>query len=343
MGKIRATGRVCVRGLCAGLILAASTSTWGVETTSEHFVAKASLINGNNGGGQQRYSYLAVAMFHPSSFAGTVTAVSSNAVIDANASWTQNQFDGTNGVHYIEFENGAMADILLTDAATRSLSFPGTLPEGVTVGDSFKVRKHTTIADIFGPNNETGLQAGLNSSQADNILLSIPETQDSVTLFYANIPGFEGWYRFDYFEASKTVVYPEQAFIIRRRGAEDLTLLTDGVAKQGPTRFPIFPGYNLINTAKQNGGMTLNELGLFTGDADTGLAPGRNANEADNVVLILPDQTSAIYFYFNLPGFTGWYDFSYNPADQTVIEANTAFFIHRKSQRPMFQWAIPSE
>src|SRR5436309_12200477 len=161
MGKVYAT----LNGLA---LAAALTLTNGrvaaVETTSENFVTTATALQGTTGT-VPRVNFFGVQMVSPVAYAGKVTAASTGQLVDGNANWKQDQFNGTNGNYYAEFDSGLYADVVRTDAGTKTLALNNQTVT-LVVGSSYRVRKHLTIADIFGKNNEAGLQAGPNGSQA---------------------------------------------------------------------------------------------------------------------------------------------------------------------------------
>jgi len=211
------------------------------------------------------------------------------------------------------------------------------------VGSASRVRKHLTIADIFGKNNGAGLQAGPNSSQADNILLQVPQTQQVLTFFYSNVPGFTGWYSDTYVAAGGVVVYPGAGLMVRAKTNRGGTVYLVGSAKEGPTLAAVYPGYNLLGTLKSQRSLKLSELNLYTGDATTGISAGPNSATGDILILMHADGTTATYFYSNVTGFTGWYDTTYTASANVLVSPGSVFFLQRKAPRSAFYWTIPAE
>src|SRR5438445_998936 len=159
MGKVYATQSVLA------LVAALTVTEWravAVETTSEKFVATATAIQGT-AGTVPRMNFFGVEMVNPVAYAGKVSASGAGLVIDANATWNQDQFNGTNGYYYVEFDSGLCADVVRTDAGTKTLSLNNSAVT-LAVGSAYRVRRHLTIGDMFGRNNEAGLQAGPNSA-----------------------------------------------------------------------------------------------------------------------------------------------------------------------------------
>src|SRR5262249_2682994 len=163
--------------------LAATVFGTVIETTSPICVGALTPIQGNGGTGS-KVSAFSQRMVQPVQYAGKVTSLLQGSLTDSTATWVNGQF-GTNGIAaYVEFNNGWTVDIADTSASTRSLLLAGSLDGVANVGDAYRVRPHMTVAGLFGPNNESGLLAGLNPGQSDNILLLVPETQQTLTIFY---------------------------------------------------------------------------------------------------------------------------------------------------------------
>ena len=312
------------------------------SSSTEVFMANATTLSGNGGSGT-RVTYFSMKTRKPAVRVGTVTSRVAGSIIDSTANWADDAFNGANGRHYIEFENGVTADIEDTFAGTHSIRVPGTLPASVTAGLRYRIRPHTTLGDIFGYNNETGLSPGPNANQADNVLFYAGDAQQTMTFFYSSVSGYIGWYRSDYTPADDMVVYPEQGIIVRRRSAPNLQVTNGGQPLSTPLVVPVYMGFNILGTLQSTRNIALNDLNLVTGDSASGLAPGVNFTEADNLVVINADSTASTYFYSNYAGFEGWYSSSYQAAGNVTISPGAVFFVQRKAPRAMFEWSIPME
>lgn len=310
-------------------------------STSETYVASATTILGKTTSASQ-LTYFGLRMVQPTVAGGTVTALGANSLTDANANWSNGQFNGANGSFYVEFANGLIADITNTDPTTHTLSLPGDVRAAVSVGDAYKIRRHSTLADVFGPNNEAGLTGGGNPAAADNVVLLDDQTQNLQMYFYCNVSGYTGWYSGSFQPANNVVVYPEQGVVVSRKTAGSMARYISGVCKTGPTLAPISPGLNLLGTVHSVAGMTLSSLNLYTGNPATGLVGGSNPAAADN--LVIPSATGMdLYFYCNVPGYLGWYDGAFNPAGNKIVPPGSAFYIKRKAPNAAFNWIIPGE
>lgn len=313
-----------------------------LESFSPIWIGSDTLIEGTTAAAS-RATFFSQRMVLPVLYAGTVSGLQNTALSDTNASWASSQF-GNGGIPaYAEFENGSMVDIA-SSTANKSLSMADNLSGVASVGAVYRIRGHFTIASLFGTNNETGLQSGGNTVQADNIMVLTPQTQQTITIFYYDDGVNHGWLTADYTPADNLVVYPEQGLLVRRVAAGNRDLYLCGPIKTGVTVAPVQPGYNLVGTLKSLNPMSLGALNLYTGDQATGLASGGNTADSDTLVVAQPDGTTATYFYYRDNfGNEGWLDANYNLSADVLINAGSSFFVHRLSTNGAFNWTIPAE
>ena len=314
-----------------------------IESTSPIWVGSDTLILGNNGPGSG-VTLFSQRMVQPILSAGVVSSINSAHLIDTNAVFSTGQF-GTNGLTYVEFDQGTMADIMGNNANTVALaSNSGGL---ASEGDKYRIRAHFTIDTLFGSDNGAGLAAGPNPTLADQIILLIPQTQRTVTFFYYFNPSFttfQGWVRADTFlPAGNQVIYPEQGVIIRRTLTNDINLFVCGPLKPGTTIVPIQPGYNLLGSLKSFTSVTLSNLNLFTGNSATGVVGGQNPSACDNLVVFRSGRSSTYFYYFNPGVYQGWVSANgFIPSGDVQISPGSAFFLVRQAPGP-FNWTIPGE
>jgi uncharacterized repeat protein (TIGR03803 family) len=313
------------------------------QSTSPFWIGTDTPIFGNGGSGAKITAF-SQRMVGPVEYAGKITGLQPDTLIDTNAVWDDGQF-GTNGaLAYVEFDNGFRVDIVNTFGSAHSLVLADSLSGIASVGTAYRIRPHFTIAGIFGANNETGLKSGLNPAQADNIILQIPQTQQTLTIFYFDNGVNQGWFRADFSPAAEQIIYPEQGLIVRRIAFGDLSLHLSGPVKTGVTVVPVEPGYDLLGTLRSTSNLTLGQSNLHTGNSATGVASGLNPASADNVLVIQSNGSVTTYFYFdNFAGTQGWLDAAFNAADNVPIAAGSTFFILRKSPTGLFNWTIPAE
>jgi hypothetical protein len=318
--------------------------TSSLESFSPTWIGSDTLITGTTTGLSSRTTFFSQRMVLPVMYAGTVSSLQNTALTDTNANWTTSEF-GSGGVPaYAEFDNGSMVDIASSASTSKSLSLAGSLAGMASSGDAYRIRAHFTVASLFGTNNETGLKSGGNTAQADNIMVLIPQTQQTLTIFYYDDGVNHGWLTADYTPADKLVIYPEQGLLVRRVVSGDRNLYLCGPVKTGVTMAPVQPGYNLVGTLKSLSPLNLSGLNLYTGNPVTGLASGGNTADSDTLLVVQPDGTTATYFYYKDSfGNEGWLDANYNFSAAVPIKAGSAFFIHRLPANSGFNWTIPAE
>src|SRR3954468_19163777 len=156
MGKVNAV-LPNWKALLIAMALTTPFKGWSaVESTSANFVSTATVIQGNGGAGN-RVNYFALPAVTPVAGAGKITATGPASLSDANANWGPGQFNGTNGAYYVELDSGLRIDIAGTDNVTKTLTFASSPSVSLSVGAPYRIRRHLTVADVFGPNNEAGL------------------------------------------------------------------------------------------------------------------------------------------------------------------------------------------
>jgi hypothetical protein len=310
------------------------------ESFSPVWIGSDTLLQGNN------LSLFSQRMVRPILSAGTVSSLNSTTITDTNTTFVAGEFGSNSMPAYVEFDNGTMMDIANTTPSSLALASGTAAP--ASVGQAYRIRAHFTVASLFGTNNETGLFAGPNPAQADNIMLVIPQTQQTLTLFYYSNPSFtswQGWVRADSFTpAPNQVVYPEQGVMVRRIVPSPAHIYLCGPIKVGTAVVPLQRGYNLLGTLKSLSSVALANLNLFTGNANTGVIGGLNPSQADNLIVVNPNGSVTTYFYYNNPSvYQGWVNANgFSLSGATLIPPGSAFFINRQTSGG-FNWTIPAE
>ncbi len=313
------------------------------DAPSQVWLGTATTIQGS-GSSASKLTAFSQRMVLPVVYAAHIASLQGSTLVDTNATWVDGQF-GTNGTRaYVELDNGYRADIANSAAASQTLTLAQSLTGVASVGDHYRVRPHFTIAGLFGTNNEIGLKSGPTPALADTIMLIVPETQQTVTIFYFDNGTAAGWYAADFSPASQTAVKPAQGMMVRRLAAPDLTLYLVGQPKTGVSMVPVLPGYNLLGTLKSLSSLTLAGLNIYTGDAATGIASGLNPAGSDNLLVLGQAGSVSTYFYYkDSNGNEGWLDAAFEAAAGVQIAPGSSFFISRKSPEGAFNWTVPAE
>jgi len=306
-------------------------------------------IGGASGNEARAFSFLGISLMNPVSYQGTITSYGNHSITDVNADWTADEFNGANGGFFIEIISGPyaglMTDILATNAASDTVTTEDDLSSLLTSGELYRIRKHRALGDVFGANNEAGLNGGVSVSEADEVRVLNPVTQTFLT-FYFKTGGFggTGWRSVTdaVTDASGTTLYPDQGVIIVRNVPGDISLILAGTVKTGPTVVPVGANINLVANIYPAGTMTVANSGLYVADDSLGLAGGETISSADEVRI--SNGGTFQYLFYSTGGFggTGWRNATdaVTDAGNTEIPPGSSIYVIRKYGRPDFNWKI---
>ena len=350
--------------LTAALALAAAAhSSFAQTTATTDPVGFITLpIAGGGSVASPKLSLISPTVTQPISWQGAITAVSTaagNTTITVSsvptAPFTAGQFNGANGNFFAEIvtvtpnthATGALA--VITATGTGSITVTGNLVSPTAfaqVGDTLRIRKETTLGDVFGTNNTAGFLSTDDASTADEIL--IYDGASSVSYFFYIGDAFgnpAGWYNSTSFAPSATtVIGAHQGVVVKRKAGGALSVTANGAVKTGNTLFPVVNGLNVLGTVSAKG-LTLGTSGLYTGNAITGVKPSDDASTGDEVVIYPTTGPSQNYFYYVGDAFgnaPGWYgSASFAPSDTVAMPPGVSFVLLRKGG-VSFNWSLPS-
>jgi uncharacterized protein (TIGR02597 family) len=304
-------------------------------------------IKGTGGTRNSAYTFLGLGLTRPVEAQGNFEAFGARSFTDDQANWTDDQFNGANGQYYLEVTSGPYAglttDIVATDAATKTLTtsddFSGL---GLAGGTTYRIRKHWTLASLFGPHNEAGLGGGI-STTADEIMLFDPSVSAYITYYYLTV-GTPGWRLVTdpQTDQANARINPAQGFIIKRKQPNDITVKLFGAVKLGDTAVIVKTGANVVGNIYPTDTLTLGNSRLYTGNPVTGLAGGTSTT-ADQVMIFNGDSYDT-YYYLVLGTFPiGWRAANDATTDVsgTPIRAGSSIVIKRNQGRSDFIWFAP--
>jgi uncharacterized protein (TIGR02597 family) len=302
--------------LAAAIALATAGSSFAQTTATTDPVGFITLnVAGTGGAANSTLSFAGLSMTRAVEYQGSAETLGTNTVTDNEATWTDDQFNGASGSYFLEISGGPGAgttyDITGTSAANKRITLAQNLAAGVTAPVSFKVRKHWTIASVFGANNEGGLQGG-NATTADNVRIYNGSSYDTYYYSTGGLAG-TGWRKIGSNPANadqaNILIYPDDGLLVSRQqsGAANIVLL--GSVKTGQTSFPVLPGLNIVSNPYA-APMTLESSGL----RQSGLTGG-NSTTADSVRIY--NGSSYDTYYYSTGGLagTGWRKIGSNPAN----------------------------
>jgi uncharacterized protein (TIGR02597 family) len=332
-------------GLAIGILFSAAASSSAQTTAVTDPVGFITLnIAGTTGGATSALSFKGLSMTRAIEYQGSAETVGTNTLVDNEATWTDNQFNGANGSYFVEITNGtnvgATFDIQATAAATKTITLAQNLPTGSAAPLTFKVRKHWTIGSVFGAANEVGLGGG-DATTADQILIFNGVGYDTYYYQTSGLGGV-GWRKGGDVgtNAANTVLFPEDGIIIKRKQAGAVNVVLLGAVKMGTSSIPVAPGNNVIANVYA-ASITLGSSGLYTGNAATGLAGGASTS-ADQVLLWNGVSYDVFYYQTSGLGGTGWRkggDVGTDAAS-TAIPSGASLIIKRQGASG-FNWVVP--
>jgi uncharacterized protein (TIGR02597 family) len=324
----------CLRpaAVCAGLCSLLPAVFGATEATTDP-VGFITLNVASGSAATPQYTLLSPTLLRPVDWQGTIGTISGKIISVANSPWTANQF---NSGYFVEVTSGANAgawsDIAAT--ATGSITTEDSLSSFAAAGATIRIRKHVTLNDFLGPTNSAGLLGSDSSETADEVLIydgAIPSIY-----WYSTIPGYTGWRDLSFNAAGSKIIAPNQGVAIKRKTSGAVTFVSSGTVKTGNTFIPIVPGYNVVGTIAAQG-LTLATCGLTPA---VGLQASDSAETAD-ALIIYGGSTPAIYWYSNIPNYTGWRYLNFDSAAAVPITPGSSLVIQRKGATA-FNWVVPA-
>jgi len=331
--------------LATGILLASAAGVLAQTTATTDPVGFITLnASGNGGSGNPAFSFRGLGMTRAVEYQGSAETVGTNTLVDNDATWTDNQFNGANGAYFVEITSGPGAgttyDIQTTTASTKTITLVQNLAAGITAPVSFKVRKHWTLASVFGASNEGGLTGG-DATTADQILVQNGTSYDAY-YYQTSGAGGTGWRKVgdSSTDQSATVFLPEEGLILKRNQSATANIVLMGAVKTGQTSVPILTGDNLLGNV-YGANMTLADSGLFTGNPSTGVATG-GIGSADQVLIWNGTGYDIYYYQSSGIGGTGWRKGGDPGTDagSTVIPVGSSVFLKRRTATG-FNWVVP--
>ena len=316
-----------------------------------------------------RFSLLSAGLINPIEYASGATSIDATTITVEGTPFADLDYGQVPAVeggpgdaaaayiaYYVEItsgdEAGAWANILSNDDSSitvdRDLSAAGN-------DAKIAIRKHVTLNDLFGANNEAGLDPDDTGSIADADEVSLFADGASRVFFFVNAAGLEGWYDAALVRNGNTAIEPQQAVYVQRKIAGDLSFTRAGHVKVGPTKLMVNSGFNALANPRAVGVddtmtpvFTLGTSALWNpADPANSVDPSEdgNASEGDEVTVLEDSGAFSVYIYVNLAGNEGWYDSALNPSDDAVLDNGKGFILNRKPTLTgtPFIWTAPAE
>lgn len=187
-------------------------------------------------------TWVAPVIVNPDEFRLPPTAASGMTISFAGASLAPGALAG--GSYYIEASSGPGAGRWsnITGNTATTVTTSVSLAAFINSQTLLCVRRHLTIGQLFGQENQAGLNPGEDPITADEIRIWDAESQSDRIVFYSPA----GWTDGDFNQAGETVVRPDQVVRVFRKTPDPLTLTFSGMPRRTPLRINIQPGLNYV-------------------------------------------------------------------------------------------------
>ncbi|MCD8534794.1 MAG: hypothetical protein LR011_08400 [Verrucomicrobia bacterium] len=351
--KSKMAGSMGKFGAMAGFLsVALNCMTLGTAAPSYSptFVATATEIRPASSDGKlSAFTYLSFQQMPAEVCRGVITQLTAQSVQDTLCTLPAGKlnFNSKQGGYFLHILTGNAAGMradITSNTGDGTIQIARDLSRIAKPGDQFAIRKHFTIASVFGKVNEkSALTAGQSIDGFDNLILV---KNDGSTQRYFHVgtdPRFSLWMDQDFRESGGVHLDAFQGMIIRRTSPESTFVYNTGVVHDVPTLIEIHPGFNLIGTGNSQTAITLDQLGLVSASSSDGIASASNPAQADNIVIFDENGQGNTYFHLKYTNVTGWYSFDFKEAGQVEILPGQAFYINRLPSNGAFGWFPPEE
>jgi len=296
-------------------------------------------------------SYNCFPLYPQPIFVGTVTAVSSNELTVAGATYASGSLATAASPYFVvltsspqagrsmritanSFLSGSSSNVLTVDikdntAFSTALDLAGYL---VQSGTTVQIFPGYTLSTLFG-NSPTSLRfvsGGATSTAADSVAIFDSNTRKFDEYFFNT--SLNIWNRVGggTVNAGNTIIYPEAAPRITRKAANSPTARVEGVAGIVPVAEPLlkFPG----NSTVYAGFRIPIPILLSSINGLQGWTPNSPYSSASAISVFNPNSASGSAYY--LPGAAGpWYTSTNVPASASIVIAPTTgiAFLNRSS------------
>jgi len=279
-----------------------------------------------------------------------LTSKSGNVLNCAGASFATQTITQKNyanePLYYVEIKSGSQSGLMLDVLSATTTSITVADASSLTGNESFAVRKYLTLADVFGAANQAGLKSGPSQGDADIVFLVVGGNWKQF-FYYDDQVGFDAvqWLELgsgSSADASSARIDPDQGILVQRRaGGTTVGTLVTGTVKDSPANIPMFNGMQIVTNPWPTS-MTLEQLGLRTGNSSTGLQQGDSVGTSDVVYRIEGGNWVQYYIYDDQVGFDPiqWVKLGGGSSDQgsTLINPGEAILVQRKASNS-FAWA----
>lgn len=261
-----------------------------------------------------QFTLVGLTLHNPTIASGTIDAESATSVTDNDTNFSTALTAGS--TYILELSNGALQEI--TSWSQGVLTTPNNITSFVAPGDSYKIRKAATIAEIFGANNNFGLGKDTDGTFAGTDFIMLQNASGAFDSFYYfdDGAGSTGWFSEQGDPAgNKAIAYPD-GFFVKRAAGSPITLVISGEVKKAATGGVLNSGFNYLSGVAP-AGLTLGTSGLqaFVAPDTDGSLTG-----TDTILIQQSNGTYVTAYYFNDTVTVGWYTDAGDSADNLSLD-----------------------
>ena len=290
-------------------------------------------VAGTGGAGSAKISIIGSPMHGAVLASGSLTSAAGTTLNSTSSSLTDSAYSSS---HYIQITSGANTGVTsaITGNTATSVSTSDDLSSLLSGDETFAIRAFTTLGDIFGAANESGIGGGANSNVADEILVYNGSSFD-VYYYQDGAPfGGTGWRSSTngFSSAANTVIPHGLSIVVKRKQADDVALVLSGSVFTTDTSVPVESGVNWLA-----GSHPVNyTLASYFGADGGNIGKGANSSVADEILVPNGNGGFNIYYYQDGAPFggTGWRSSTngFSDAGSTVVaSAGSGFVIKAKN------------
>lgn len=276
------------------------------------------------------FQTVGITLLHEATAVTTITAADAAGTLTLNTSANIGALLEASRPYYVEISSGPFegdrleVDVAATIAtggnrvaiksgdATNTLSAPGLNLAGYPI----TLRRHVTIADVFGDNNHPIMQSG-DAATADEVYLYDAAAERFVAFYFYSTANGAYWRAEDGSNANNQAIRPGEGVLVNRRSPTTTEAIVMGEVRTHDFVQPLKAGLNFVAEGAPVDQTPRERLM----DQANGFHAGSDATDADMIYVFCQGAWHQ-YFLASAAGGAHWC----NPAKPQADFSNTALF-----------------
>jgi len=302
-------------------------------------------------------SFVSPSLVNKVEFSGVATAANATSITVSGTPFTPSAFNiapappvgSGKPQYYVEITNGANEGAwtnITGNPTNNAVNTADDMSALITAGTTtIKIRKHVTIADMFGATNSAGLDGGDQISSADEIKVLNSETKSILNIFFYDDGATQAWIDADSNDVADFPIEPQQGLFVNRKLATPVSFVRVGHVKTGKTMVTSDPGINVLAVPRAVGSaFTLATSNLTNAGAQSGkVKSGDQIAFADVLKIQQANGTLKEFFHYDDGGTQAWLDADGIELPGEQLNEGTSFILIRQQSAGIFTWTVPAE